>query len=86
MGEHENVPLEITIDDIDGCWMIETYIRENLSSPSIETFENFVDEHPGDLQIYTEAAGQAIMNEVINVALRKAVEEGLGEDNDISTE
>ena len=69
-----NVPLDLT--EKAQCEIIEIYVRDNFSEPSVEVFIESVDRDIFNLEKITIAAGKALLNE----AIIKVIEIGIAAD------
>lgn len=71
-----NETIKIDIDDHSVCVLISNYINDNFSKASVELYN----ETPGgNLDLVYIAAGKALLNEAMNIALAKQL--GVEEEN-----
>ena len=69
--------IQIDLDDETVCMLVERYVVKYLSDPSVKMFEELADDIGVDRDRIFHAAGQAVLNEMMNVILEASVNQRL---------
>ena len=69
-----SVPIEIELDIDAQCKLLEYYVKDNLSEPSVDVFIESVGHDILDLNKILLATGKAVLNEAIINVIKIGIE------------